>query len=90
MKAEGKRVRLFRWIHARPCVVRVEVEAVIPRGDPSEPCLEPETVKFLKEVQERAEAGDVEWLRRFGEVYVRAPQSLDDAGDEEVRRVGGA
>ncbi|MEE8459447.1 MAG: hypothetical protein V3S08_06225 [Phycisphaerales bacterium] len=59
MKFEGKRVSEVRWIHAGPCVVRVEVEAVFPTDDPSEACIEPETVEFLREVHERAEAGDV-------------------------------
>ncbi len=71
MKFEGKRVSEVRWIHAGPCVVRVEVEAVLPTDDPSEPCYEPETVDFLREVHERAEAGDVEWLKNVGDVYVR-------------------
>ncbi len=42
-----------------------------PKDDPSEPCYEPKTVAFLKEVHEHAEAGDVEWLKRIGDVYVR-------------------
>ena len=71
MKFEGKRVSEDRWIHAGPCVVRVEVEAVFPKDDPSEPCYEPETVEFLREVRERAEAGDVDWLKNVGDVYVR-------------------
>ena len=71
MKFEGKRVSEVRWIHAGPCVVRVEVEAVFPTDDPSEACIEPETVEFLREVHERAEAGDVDWLKNVGDVYVR-------------------
>ena len=70
MQLEGKRVKRVRWIHADPCVVRVEVEAVIPEGDTSEPCYEPETVKWLREVREHAEAGDIDWLRNVGKVYV--------------------
>jgi hypothetical protein len=71
MKIEGKRVSEDRWIHAGPCVVRVEVEAVFPIDDSSEACIEPETVEFLREVHERAEAGDVDWLKNVGDVYVR-------------------
>ncbi len=71
MEFDGKRVREVRWIHAGPCVARVEVEAVIPKDDPSEPCYEPKTVAFLNEVHEHAEAGDVEWLKRVGDVYLR-------------------
>jgi hypothetical protein len=50
-------------------VVAVEVEAVIPEDDPSEPCYEAETVQLLREVAEHAERGDVEWLRQHGRVY---------------------
>ncbi len=71
MEFDGKRVKEDRWIHAGPCVVRVEVDAVIPGDDPSEPCYEQKTVEFLREVHERAEAGDVEWLKDVGDVYVR-------------------
>jgi len=71
MEFNGKKIKQTRWIHTTPCVVRVEVEAVIPEDDPSEPCFEPKTVEFLREVYERAEAGDMEWLDRIGDVYVR-------------------
>lgn len=71
MHIEGKRIKRTRWVHAGPCVVQVEVEAVIPTDDPSEPCYEPATVEFLKQVRERAEAGDIEWLKRIGNVYAR-------------------
>ncbi len=69
MRLEGKRVRQTRWVHAAPCVVRVEVEAVIPVDDPSEPFCEPKTVEFLREVHARADAGDIEWLKGIGQVY---------------------
>jgi hypothetical protein len=73
MKLQGKRVKAVRWVHARACVVRVEVDAVIPVDDPSEPCFEPETVEFLREVHAKAEAGDIDWLRGVGQVYARVP-----------------
>ena len=73
MRLQGKRVKQFRWVHGLACVVRVEVDAVIPVDDPSEPCYEAETVEFLKQVREKADAGDVAWLRRVGEVYARVP-----------------
>lgn len=73
MAIEGKRVKEVRWIHAGPCVVRVEVDAVIPAGDPSEPCFEPEAVRFLRQVHEKAEAGDIAWLQKIGKVYVQSP-----------------
>jgi hypothetical protein len=69
MRIPGKRLKRQRLIQTEQYVVAVEVEMVIPPDDPSEPCYEPETVKFLREVQERAESGDLEWLRRHGKVY---------------------
>ena len=49
--------------------VEVEVEVVYPAGDPSEPCLEPATVRWLDEVARRAEKGDVAYLKSVGEVF---------------------
>ena len=42
---------------------------VIPPDDPSEPCYEAETVKLLREIKERAERGEVSWLKQHGKVY---------------------
>jgi hypothetical protein len=42
---------------------------VIPADDPSEPCYEAETVQFLREVKERAERDEVEWLKKHGKLY---------------------
>jgi hypothetical protein len=50
-------------------VVAVEVEAVIPEDDGTEPCYEAETVQLLREIQEHAEQGDIEWLQQHGRVY---------------------
>jgi hypothetical protein len=71
MRFEGTRVKQEHWVHAGPCVVWLEVDAVIPVDDPSEPCYEPQTIELLRQVQERAQAGDIEWLKRVGNVYVR-------------------
>ena len=71
MQIPGKRVRVPKWIHAGPCVVRVEVDAIIPEADPSEPCLEPHTVRWLDELQRLANEGKVDELAKHGEVYVR-------------------
>jgi hypothetical protein len=49
--------------------VALEVEMVIPVDDPSEPCYESETVQLLKETKERADRGDVAWLKQHGKVY---------------------
>lgn len=69
MRIDGKRVRRTRLVRTDRFVVAVEVEAVIPDADPSEPCYEPETVALLREVESRARAGDVDWLRSRGKVY---------------------
>jgi hypothetical protein len=71
MALHGKRTKIERWIHAAPCVMRVEVDAVIPDADPSEPCLEPQTIRFLDDLQNKADRGLISELARFGDVYVR-------------------
>ena len=71
MLLQGKRTRIERWIHAASCVVRVEVDAIIPDADPSEPCLEPQTIRYLDELQSKADQGLVHELARAGDVYVR-------------------
>jgi hypothetical protein len=69
MRIEGERVKRTRLIHTDRFVVAVDVELVVPKDDPSEPCYEAETVQHLRRVRERAEAGDVGWLTRHGKVY---------------------
>ena len=69
MRIPGKRVRRVRWIQADRYAIAVDIEMVIPDDDPSEPCLESETVELLREVQERAQLGDVEWLKQHGKLY---------------------
>lgn len=48
MRIPGRRVKRTKWIHTERFVVAVEVEAVIPPDDPSEPCYEAETIKLFK------------------------------------------
>ncbi len=69
MRIPGKRVSRTRLVRTRNFVVAVEVEAVIPEDDASEPCYEAETVHLLREVEEHAEQGDIEWLQQHGKVY---------------------
>jgi hypothetical protein len=52
-------------------VVRVEVEAIIPEADPSEPCFQPRTIKFLDELQDKANRGLISELAKVGDAYVR-------------------
>jgi len=69
MRMEGKRVRRTRLVRTEKYIVEVEVDAVIPDADPGEPCYEPETIEFLRKVEQWAEQEDVEWLKRRGKVY---------------------
>ncbi len=69
MGVPGKRVRRTRLVRTRDFVVAVEVEAVIPEDNASEPCYEAETVQLLRDVEEHAERGDIEWLQQHGRVY---------------------
>jgi hypothetical protein len=69
MRIEGKRIRRTRLVRTDQFVVAVDVEAVIPDADPSEPCYESETVELLREVESHARKGDLNWLRQHGKVY---------------------
>lgn len=69
MRLEGERIKRTRLVRTDRFVVAVEVEMVIPPDDPSEPCYEPETVRLLKEVEDHARHGDIDWLRQHGKVY---------------------
>jgi hypothetical protein len=71
MALQGRRTKIERWIHAAACVVRVEVDAIIPDRDPSEPCLEPHTIRFLDDLQNKADRGAITELEKLGDVYVR-------------------
>ena len=69
MKIAGARLKRTKFIHTDRYVIAVDVEMVIPVDDPSEPCFESETIDYLRELKERAEAGEVEWLKTQGKVY---------------------
>ena len=69
MRIAGKRIKRTRLVRTDKYIVAVDVEMVIPVDDPSEPCLEAETVNLLREVKERAERDEVDWLTQHGKVY---------------------
>ena len=69
MRIPGERVKRTRLVQSEKYVVAVEVEMVIPNDDPSEPCYESETVELLRQIKERADQGDIDWLARQGKVY---------------------
>lgn len=69
MRIPGNRVKRTRLVQSERFIVAVEVEMVIPVDDPSEPCMESETVELLKAIKEHADRGDREWLQQHGRVY---------------------
>jgi hypothetical protein len=69
-----RREKRKRWVQRGEYAVEVEVEVVYPEDDPSEPCLEPATVRWLDEIARRAEQGDMAYLRRAGRVFQLVPQ----------------
>jgi len=69
MRITGSRVKRTRLVRTATLVVAIDVEMVIPRSDPSEPCLESETVELLRDVHQHAEAGDIPRLQSRGKVY---------------------
>ena len=69
MRIPGQRVKRTRLVQTDRLIVVVEVEMVIPESDPSEPCLESETVDWLRQVHEHAIDGDIDWLKTRGKVY---------------------
>ncbi len=74
MRVEGKREKRKRWVQRGRYAVEVEVEVVYPVDDPSEPCLEPDMLRWLDEVARRAEAGDLSYLRQAGRVFETVEQ----------------
>ena len=73
MRIPGERIKRTRLVQTDRYVVAVDVELVIPEDDPTEPCYESETVQLLREIEERANQGDVAWLAQRGKVYEALP-----------------
>jgi hypothetical protein len=69
MHIAGKRVNRTRLVQTDRLIVAVELEMVIPESDPSEPCLESETMELLRQVHDHAVEGDIAWLKTKGKVY---------------------
>jgi hypothetical protein len=64
-----RREKRKRWVQRGRYAVEVEVEVIYPAEDPSEPCLEPDTIRRLDEIARRAEQGDLAYLRKVGRVF---------------------
>jgi len=58
-----------RWVQRGRYAVEVNIEVIYPEDDPTEPCLEPDTVRRLDEIARRAEQGDLAYLRSVGRVF---------------------
>jgi len=69
MHLPGKKVRRTRLVRTERFVIAVDVEAIVPDADPSEPCFEPHVVELLRQVEIHAKQGDIAWLRQHGKVY---------------------
>ncbi len=85
MQIAGERIRRTKLVQTDQFVA-VDVEMIIPDEDPSEPCLEPETVQLLKEVKERATEGDVAWLREHGKVYAALEKVSEATRCQRIER----
>ena len=57
------------WVLRGQYAVVVEVEVLYPDDAPDEATLEPQTVRWLDEVAQKAAAGDVAYLRKVGRVF---------------------
>jgi len=68
-----RREKRKRWVQRGQYAVEVEVEVVFPTEDPTEPCLEPATVRRLEQIAKRAEAGDLKFLKKVGRVFQAVP-----------------
>jgi len=69
MRIARQRVKRTRLVQTDRLIVAVEIEMVIPESDPSEPCLESETVELLRQVHDHAVQGDIAWLTTKGKVF---------------------
>jgi hypothetical protein len=68
--------RIRKWVGGGDYVVGVEVEVEYPIDAPLEPCLRPETVRYLEELADSVRRGDLAALQRAGTVYerIRTPE----------------
>ena len=66
---DERREKRKRWVQRGEYAVEVEVEVVYSQEDPNDPCLEPATVRWLAEVAQKAEEGDIQYLQNVGRVF---------------------
>lgn len=77
MNLPGKRINRTRLVRTDRFVIAVDVQAVIPDADPSEPVYEPHVVELLREVEAHANIGDLPWLIQHGKVYASVEALMD-------------
>ena len=58
MAISGKHIKIARFVQTEEFIVALDVDAVIPDEDPSEPCFEPAAVQFLLKRSRTPKAGD--------------------------------
>ena len=71
MNIPGQSIRVPKIILGDLCVLRLEVDAILPDFDPHEPVLSLETVRHLDHLQQLANEGRLDELQQQGVVYVR-------------------
>ena len=64
-----RRERRKRWVQRGEYAVEVEVDVIYPDESSEEACLEPATVRWLDEIAQRVERGDIKYLQTVGRVY---------------------
>ena len=64
-----RREKRKRWVQRGQFAVEVEVDVIFPADLPNEPCLEPQTVRWLDEIAQKAQQGDLDYLRKVGRVF---------------------
>ena len=67
----GRRIRIPRWVFGDRYIVQVEVDAILPEDEPTEPCLEPATLHHLDQIQQWINSGQLDELEKAGAVYIR-------------------
>jgi hypothetical protein len=69
-----RRGRIRHWVRRGNLVVELEVDVVYLGDAPDHPAFEARTARFLDEVGQRAEAGDITYLQTVGTVFRQIDQ----------------
>jgi hypothetical protein len=85
---EPRKETIRKWVAGGDYAVCVEIEVEYPVDAPEEPCLTPETVRYLEQLAESARRGDVAALRKAGTVYERQRDSQQTGAPASQRLRG--